>query len=171
MTTAERPDPATDFERTRFGAVAALLTGVAFLAVAGVPGLAGAALVGVGWYASPTEAFAFGQVALAAVVPETVLALVAVEAGLFGVLLAPAMTLEKPTIPVAVAVGATLLGGALAWASATARSSVGLPTAAALVVVAFALAAYVLNRHQLLTLGDEFEQNDETVAKPGEGRE
>lgn len=168
---AERPDSAPNFERTRFGAVAALLTGVAFVAVAGLPGLAAAALVGVGWYASPTVAFALGQIALVAVMPDNLLALAAVEVGLFGVLLAPAMTLDKPAVPVALGVGAALVGGTLAWASASARSLIGLPTAAALLVVAFAFAAYVLNRYQLLTLGSELERNDGNGPKPGESRE
>ncbi|WP_276302466.1 hypothetical protein [Halorussus lipolyticus] len=151
MTVAEDESAGDDLRtvgQTRFGMVAALLTGLGFVAVAGLPGLAAAALLGSAWVLGPTYAFVLGHVALAAVRPASLVALALLEVGLFAVLLAPAVTVENPAFPVAVTVAAAGVGGALSWASTGGESVVTTPVAAVLLVGAFSVATYWLDRSQ-----------------------
>lgn len=151
MTVAE-DESITDAVRTvgqtRFGMVAALLTGLGFVAVAGLPGLAAATLLGTAWVLGPTYAFALGHVALAAVRPASLAALALLEVGLFAVLLAPAVTVENPAVPVALTVAAAGVGGGLSWASTGGESVVTTRVAAVVLVGAFAVATYWLDRSQ-----------------------
>lgn len=164
MATVAESDFAT--ERTRLGGASALVAAAALVAVAGgrvAIAILGALVVLTAWYfLSPTYAFALGNVALVALVPEVTTATLArvavVEAGLLGVLLASATTFTGPDRPAPLAVSAVLLvlgwvlvGGALAWASA--RSLLWLPVAGGLLVALAAFAAYGLHRYQLVAVG------------------
>ena len=160
-------------ERTRLGGASALVAAVALVVSAGVEGLvvglqglAAAAVVVSAWYLlPPTYAFALGNVALVAVLPETAVGrMVVVEAGLLGILLASATTLDSPGQSddsghsvLSILVGAlvvlawTLAGGAFAWASA--RGDLRLSVAGGFLIALSAFAAYGLHRYQLVSLG------------------
>lgn len=160
-TATERTPPSP--ERTRLGGVSALAAAVALIVVADehwVVAVVGALALLAAWYLSaPPYAFAVGNLALVAALPEADLVRVAVvEVGLLGVLLASATTPDghdrSTTLTVVGALlvlGWVLFGGALAWA--TTRSFLDLPVAAVLLVIPTALAAYGLHRYQLVELG------------------
>lgn len=162
-------------ERTRLGGASALVAAVALVVSAGVEepvaalqGVVAAVVVLTAWYLSaPTYAFALGNVALVAVLPETaIVRMVVVEAGLLGMLLASATTLDDsdhsadgPDHPAHLAVAGVVVlvlawaiaGGALAWASA--GDLLGLPVAGGLLIALTALVVYGLHRYQLVSLG------------------
>jgi hypothetical protein len=175
------PRPASS-ERTRLGWASALIAAVALLAVPGgqaAVAIAGALGVLGAWYLlAPTYAFALGHVALAAVLPEggafargaSLVWVAAVEAGLLGMVLSSATEFREfsssdpdgegemssrstslAVVGAGLVLGWVVVGGLLAWASG--RSSLGLPTAGALLVALTALAAYGLHRYQLVSLG------------------
>lgn len=151
-------------ERSRLGGVSVLVAAVGLAAFADQRwmAVAGALAVPVAWYlASPVYAFAVGQLALAAVLPEGALTATAdlvragaVEVGLVGVLLASVArggprTTSRASVGTLV-LGWTLLGGVLAWASV--RSLLGVGPAVGLLAASTALTAYGLHRYQLVTL-------------------
>lgn len=145
-----RADP----ERTLIGGAAVLLTAIAFIAIAGVPGVAAAIAVLAGWYLlGGTYAFALGQVGVASLLSGAAIAeLTTIEVGLLGVLLASTVTLDRYGSESAVlALVWILAGGVLSWM--VAQSLVGLSIAGVLLVVATGLAAYILHRYQLVSLG------------------
>ncbi len=151
-------DPNDD--RSRLGGASILVAAGAFVLLGGAPGVAAAAALVAVWFLLPaTYAFALGNVALAALVGSSnLVALAVVEAGLFGVLLAPAGYLDRPGRPVAIAAGGAAVGVALAWAAS--RGTLGLPLAGLGVIAATGLGGYGLHRSQLAALdpvGDERE--------------
>ena len=150
----------SDSERTRLGGAIALVASAAFVATAGLPGIAAGLAVVVGWaLAGGVYAFVLGQVGVVAFLAGgSVAGLVVVEVTLLGVLLAPAVELAYSVAPVALALGWTLAGSALAWA--VARSLVGLPSATFLFLILTALAAYGLHRYQLVSVGLEGEPRE-----------
>ncbi|UPV76650.1 hypothetical protein M0R89_19150 (plasmid) [Halorussus limi] len=139
-------------DRSRLGGASVLVVAGAFVLSAGAPGIAAAAAVLAVWFALPaTYAFALGNVALAALVGSgDVVQLAVAEAGLLGVLLAPAGALDRPGRPVAIAVGGAAAGAALAWAAS--RGAVGLWVAGLAIVAATGLGGYGLHRYQLVEL-------------------
>lgn len=168
VVTSDRERPVTpDRERTQFGGVAAFAVGVALVAFAGAPGLAGAALVVGTWYLlGPTYAFASGHVAVVGLLGDAgLLAVGAVEVGLLAVLLSPAVTLDHPLGPALVLLGALALGGGAAWASA--RDLVGPVAAAVALTATLWLAGYGLHRWQLVSLGlvDEADDSEGTTVR------
>lgn len=134
-----------------------LLVAAAALALGGGPvGLAvGSVLVLVGLAASATATFALGQAALLAVRPG-LLPLVVAEAGLFLVLLASmartgATTSDRSAGPIVV-LAAVLFAvlGTTAWIGA---ARLGIVPATVGLVVAAALASYLLHRYERVVLG------------------
>jgi hypothetical protein len=154
-------------ERTRVGGVSALVAAVALVVSAtlqgfdaGLQGTVGAVVVLAAWYLSgPTHAFTLGNIALVSVLPKDAVGqMVVVEAGLLGMLLAFAATLDGPDHSARSGLAGVLLvlawsfaGGAFAWA--VARSGLAFPVAGGLLIALFALAAYILHRYQLVSLG------------------
>jgi hypothetical protein len=157
----ERTPPSP--ERTRPGGVSALAAAVALIVVADehwLVAVVGALALLTAWYlAAPPYAFAVGNLALVAALPEADLVRVGVvEVGLLGVLLASATTPDGhdrfsslTVVGALLVLGWILIGGALAWAST--RSLLDLRVAAVLLVVPTALAAYGLHRYELVELG------------------
>ena len=173
---------ATASERTRLGGSSALLATVALVGLTdGRPfvAIAGGVAILVSWsLLGPTEAFAFGHVALAAVVPADALAgrtipveLVVIEIGLVGMLVASAVargasgvglvgdsggrdsghSVKRAAVEIGLVLAWTLAGGAVAVA--VTRSALDLWIAGVSVVVVSALTAYGLHRSQLVSLG------------------
>ncbi|WP_135828658.1 hypothetical protein [Halorussus halobius] len=157
-----------DRERTRAGAVALLAAALGLVALGGLRGVAGAAVLGIAWLLlAPTETFAVGQAAAVALAVDggpfglgiglpggastaTVAGVALAEAGLFGLLFAPDRRPATPAGSAALAVGWALGGGALAWAG---RSWLA-PWLGALVLLgATGLAAGLLHRYQVVSLG------------------
>lgn len=164
-------------ERTVLGGAAAVLTAVAFAATAGVPGVVAGVLVVTAWSLSPTYAFAFGQVAVVALVAGDVASAVAIEAGLVATVLAPVASHDNAgsRVPLALGgvLGGALVGAASAWASggsylvdAIARPLFGLPAAGAALLVAFAAATYLSSRRLSTVAGRE-----PAARAGGDGRE
>jgi hypothetical protein len=140
-------------DRSRLGGAGVLVAAGAFVLFAGAPGIAAAAILLTVWYAFPaTYAFALGNVALAALVGSgNPVQLAIAEAGLLGVLLAPAGRLDAPGRPVVIAASGAAVGAALAWA--VDQGTVGLTAAGVAVVAATGLGGYGLHRYQLVKLG------------------
>jgi hypothetical protein len=148
-----------------------------------VVAILGAIVVLAAWYLSaPAYAFAFGHVALAAVLPEGAFAqgthlgwMAVIEAGLLGILLAS--TLDHSPVRFgdlrasenrddseglgdSASLAVVGVGLVLGWvvvggalAWVSTRSSLGLPAASGLLVTPTALVAYGLHRYQLVSLG------------------
>lgn len=139
--------------RTRAGAATASAVAAAFVAFAGVPGIAGGATVLGAWYFLPaTYAFALGHVALVALFSTADFAAVlVVEAGLLALLVLGAPASERDRPSAVTLAGWLLLGGGLAWASRTRELDLSL--AAVTLAGATILASYGLHRYQLVALG------------------
>lgn len=150
-------------ERSRLGGASTLVAAVALIAVAGERwpvAVIGALVILSVWYLLPPPyAFALGNVALVAVLPEIdLMRTTVVEVGLLGALLTSATTaitsdrhLPIDVSGVLLVLGWVLVGGVLAWASI--RSLLRLPVAAVLLVALTALTAYGLHRYQLVAIG------------------
>lgn len=158
-------------ERTRLGDAAATVVAVAFIAIAGPPGLVTAvAVLGCWLLLGPSYAFALGQLGVASLLSDaSVLELAAVEVGLVGVVLAAAAEVNQyqrglaasesgsgvassfAVGPVLLALAWLLASGAIAWAAD--RALVRLSVAGLSLVAATGLVAYGLHRHHLVSLG------------------
>lgn len=154
----------SDRERTRVGAAALLVAGVALVAAGGLRGVAAAAVLGIAWLLlASTEAFALGQVGVAAFALDggpfglglglpggaSAVAVALAEVGLFGLLFAPAVGRPDSVGTVALALGWTLASGALALAGSSLATWLG----ALVVLGTTGLAAALLHRYQVVALG------------------
>jgi hypothetical protein len=133
---------------------AALVATAGFWLTSGTLGLAvGAALALVAIWGRGWTAFALGQIALVALLPQggPLAQLLVVEAGLFGLLVGDARPIrELPRVVLETAAITGALGG-LAWVAW--RWLDAILGVALLVVAAIAVAAYALHRYERLHLG------------------
>lgn len=146
-----RPLEATTDTRTKFGGVAAVLSAVGIALGGGLGAVAGSALLVAAWLlVDRVYAFALGQVLFVAIMPDpTPLQLAVVQAGLFGLLVAPGLRDVPSRTLGAFAVSSAGLIGVVAGV----RDVTGqLWPAVVALGATVTLCGYVLHRYQLVTL-------------------